>query len=135
MFIPVLSCLMLQATTLELNVNMAVRAVANRSDIHRLQTELSRLTKCNLTQSSFVTQMKERYLYLLKSNYEEEKMVRTKHLYGRKSMWYCRSRQIGRIYHRWFNIYCANAWLRSSPHFSHMPLFYMYSLLALALWS
>ena len=52
MFIPVISCLVLQATKLELNVNMAVSAEANRSDIHRLQTELSRLTKCNLTLAS-----------------------------------------------------------------------------------
>ena len=73
MFIPVLSCLVLQATTLELNVNMAVSAEANRSDIHRQQREVSRLTKCNLTQSSFVTQMKERYLYLLKSNLKKKK--------------------------------------------------------------
>ena len=81
MYIPVLSyqrayllvLLVLQATKLELNVNMAVSAEANRSDIHRLQTELSRLTKCNLTKSSFVTQMKERYLYLLKSNLKKKK--------------------------------------------------------------
>ena len=52
---------------------MAVSAEANRSDINRLQTELSRLTKCNLTQSSFVTQMKERHLYLMKSNLNKRK--------------------------------------------------------------
>ena len=81
MYIPVLSysrayllvLLVLQATKLELNENMAVSAEANRSDIRRLQTELRRLTKCNLTQPSFVTQMKERYLYLLKSNLKNKK--------------------------------------------------------------
>ena len=49
-----------------------------RSDIHRLQTELERLSKIILKQSSFLTQMRKRYLHLLSRDIKKKKWFEKK---------------------------------------------------------